>query len=127
MSNLTAQQVYEQTRSSYGRKAQIGTYSGLSNAEINDNARKSIGVGCMLIQTEGVNALPQKKQSELREAVENFNTFTQDNDPNGEHDFGSIEKNGEKYFWKFDDYGENYKENGATHRLVLTIMRADEY
>lgn len=99
----------------------------------NDIARKSLGIGCMLVQTLGVNGLSVEAQSELREAVEKFNSFTEDNDPNGEHDFGSIQLGTEgtadycKYFWKIDDYGDNFRENGATHRLVLTLMEASEY
>lgn len=96
-------------------------------AERNDRARKALGVGCMLVQTSGVCALPPETQSRLREAVENFNDFNEENDPWGEHDFGVIELDGERFFWKIDDYGENFREHGATHRLVLTIMRADEY
>jgi len=97
------------------------------NATTNDNARKSMGLGCMLVQTQGVNALPPEKQSLLREMVEKFNIFTEDNDPYKEHDFGSINLDGVKYFWKIDDYGEDYRANGATRRLVLTIMEAAEY
>jgi hypothetical protein len=99
----------------------------MTKAQLNDAARKSLGVGCMFLETEGVQALPREKQSLLREMLEKFNQFTPDNDPYGEHDFGSIELDGEKYFWKIDDYGENHIESGATHRRVLTLMRADEY
>lgn len=96
-------------------------------AQRNDNARKAMGVECMLVQTIGVENLPPGAQSRLREAVEKFNDFTQDNDPWTEHDFGKIEQDGVDYFWKIDDYGESWKESGATHRLVLTIMKAEEY
>lgn len=96
-------------------------------ATINDQVRKALGIGCMFVQTAGVSALPDDKQSALREALEKYNTFTPDNDPYGEHDFGKIEQNGDSFFWKIDDYGDQYKENGATHRLVLTLMRSDEY
>jgi hypothetical protein len=96
-------------------------------AKLYDNARKSMGMGCMLVQTSGVSALPVSRQAVLRETVERFNTFTEDNDPYGEHDFGKITMDSVDYFWKIDDYGEDYKKNVATHRLVLTIMRADEY
>lgn len=97
-------------------------------AERNDGARKAMGVACMAVQTQGVNALPVDEQSKLREAVEKFDTFNENNDPYGEHDFGKIIQNGVDYFWKIDDYGEGYHHQaGITHRLVLTIMRADEY
>lgn len=99
----------------------------LSKAEKNDAARKALGVGCEFIQTAGVNALPMEEQSALREKVEKFNDFNEDNDPYGEHDFGKIVQNAVDYFWKIDDYGEDYKANGAQHRLVLTLMQAREY
>jgi len=104
-----------------------GGEKAMTIAERNDIARKSMGVGCMLVQTIGVNALPVEKQSKLREAVEKFDEFNENNDPWHEHDFGKIIQDRVKYFWKIDDYGENYKEHGSTHRLILTIMRADEY
>ena len=34
--------------------------------------------------------------------VSHFDAFTPDNDPYGEHDFGSIDLDGEKLFWKID-------------------------
>ena len=65
--------------------------------------------------------------------VRNFNNFTKDNDPYGEHDFGSFDYNGEKIYWKIDYYDKSYcylSENPAnldiTNR-VLTVMLADEY
>lgn len=38
--------------------------------------------------------------------VRSFTDFTKDNDPYGEHDFGMVEHQGEKYFWKFDYYDQ---------------------
>lgn len=97
------------------------------DAITNDRARKSLGVGCMLVQTAGVMALAPETQSILRERVELFNDFTEANDPYGEHDFGKIHYGDTDYFWKIDDYGEDFHQHEATHRLVLTLMRADEY
>ena len=59
--------------------------------------------------------------------------FTEDNDPHGEHDFGSFEMAGEKFFWKIDYFDLDLKFHSPdaanpdlTHR-VLTIMLASEY
>jgi hypothetical protein len=49
------------------------------------------------------------------------------------HDFGSIEIDGETYFWKIDYYdlamqfGSESPEDPEQTTRVLTIMRADEY
>ena len=66
-------------------------------------------------------------------AVREFDAFSRDNDPWNEHDFGAIDIQGEKVFFKLDYYdpslqngSENPANEGCTHR-VLTIMLASEY
>ena len=76
-------------------------------AELNDLCRKAMGVAGKLFQTEGISALPLADQSAVREKVETFNTFTEDNDPHGERDFGAFEHNGERIFWKIDYYARD--------------------
>jgi hypothetical protein len=102
-------------------------------AELNDLCRKTIGITGRLIQTEGFNALPLHVQSAIREKVETFNKFTSDNDPHGEHDFGAVEHEGNRIFWKIDYYAldmmhgsENPADPKQTSR-VLTLMLAEEY
>ena len=65
--------------------------------------------------------------------VQTFDAFTPDNDPYGEHDFGSFEFAGETCFWKIDYYdpsmeagSEDPADEDKTAR-VLTIMLASEY
>jgi hypothetical protein len=65
--------------------------------------------------------------------VQKFSNFTADNDLYGEHDFGSFDLAGEKFFWKIDYYdsdmtsgSEDPSDPEKTTR-VLTIMFADEY
>lgn len=67
----------------------------------------------------------------LSRAVEGFSSFTEDNDPHGEHDFGSLSFEGQKIFWKIDYYDRELKYwcdplNKACRR-VLTVMLAEEY
>ena len=81
---------------------------------------------------------PAEDQSAIAEKVQSFDSFTPDNDPHHEHDFGSFEHQGEKIFWKIDYYdrasfgkgqdwgSENPADPAATVR-VLTIMLAEEY
>jgi hypothetical protein len=66
-------------------------------------------------------------------AVRQFSDFTEDNDPHGEHDFGSFELDGIKLFWKIDYYDQSL-EHGSPDpadadvtRRVLTVLLAEEY
>jgi Protein of unknown function (DUF3768) len=59
-----------------------------------------------------------------------FSDFTPDNDPYGEHDFGSFEHAGRTIFWKIDLYEESEVKDSNGEPLVnrvLTIMLAAEY
>lgn len=101
--------------------------------DLNDRCRTALGIGARVVQTTGVAALPARTQSRIREAVETFDRFTPDNDPHGEHDFGSFEVDGEKVFFKIDYYdptltmhSEDAADPARTTR-VLTIMLASEY
>ena len=102
-------------------------------AELNDLCRTAMGIGGRLVQTEGISALPPQDQSRIRELVETYDDFTEDNNPYGERDFGAFTYNGEKIFWKIDYYdksltmgSEDPADPGQTCR-VLTIMFASEY
>ncbi|HEY5328270.1 MAG TPA: DUF3768 domain-containing protein [Acidobacteriaceae bacterium] len=102
-------------------------------AELNDLCRKAMGIGGKLFQTQGIDALPEVEQSAIREKVEKFDAFSEDNDPHGERDFGAFEHKGERIFWKIDYYdrtltygSENPADPKQTVR-VLTIMLASEY
>ena len=101
-------------------------------AELNDRLRTTF-MGGKVLQTEGICALPEADQSAIREKVETFSDFSEDNDPYGEHDFGAFDHNGEKIFWKIDYYApdmrhgsENPADPSQTVR-VLTILLAIEY
>lgn len=67
----------------------------------------------------------------LSRAVEGFNSFNEDNDPYGEHDFGSLRFEGQKVFWKIDYYDQELKywcdPLDKACRRVLTVMLAEEY
>lgn len=95
-------------------------------AKHNDELRRNM-VGCKVMFTPGVRALPQIDFNALVECVRRFDLFTEDNDPRGEHDFGKIRLEGVDYFWKFDYYDDDYKYFQLDGNRVLTIMRADEY
>ena len=114
-------------------------------AELNDRFRKStlsldpvaISLGKKLM-TSGIQALGLAATVDIAERVAAFDSFTKDNDPHGEHDFGSFEHDGNRVFWKIDyydrasfgtghDLGSEDPSDPAKTLRVLTIMLASEY
>jgi hypothetical protein len=95
-------------------------------AVLNDKFRRS-GFGVTV--TPGVQALEDLIW--LFDEIRRFNSFTEDNDPYGEHDFGTVYWLGEKVFWKIDYYDQalKYGEDPLSLkcRRVLTVMLASEY
>ena len=69
--------------------------------------------------------------SDIIVAVQEFSNFTEDNDPHGEHDFGSFTVAGNKVFWKIDYYDQQLQYGAEPLdpdcRRVVTIMLAEEY
>jgi Protein of unknown function (DUF3768) len=116
-------------------------------ARLNDLARKAMGVACTVFVTPGFRAPDAADQSRVRELIETFDAFTQDNDPNGERDFGAIYRcadgrwtttrpasgEEERVFWKLDyfdrdlKFGSDDPADPSKTRRVVTIMLADEY
>jgi hypothetical protein len=94
----------------------------------NDLFRRSLGQvgGGRVVITSGVDALPEDTKARILLAVRDFDDFTPDNDPHGEHDFGSLVIDGHTIFWKIDSYDADYRYHGEVNR-VLTIMLAEEY
>lgn len=118
-------------------------------ARLNDMARQAMGVACTAVATAGFRSLSEADQSCVRELIETYDAFTEDNDPHGERDFGTIyqivdgrwtterprlrDDERERVFWKVDYYDRNMRfasEDAADPSLtrrVLTIMLSDEY
>lgn len=101
-------------------------------AQFNDAFRTTF-VGGMVCITPGIENLEPDVKAELLKAVREFNTFDKGNDPNGEHDFGSVAASTHTAFWKIDAYDKahQYASPDATNpnvtSRVLTIMLAEEY
>ncbi len=100
---------------------------------LNDEMRKGRFQHGSVVLTAGVQALGEKVLQVAVAKVAAYDTFTKDNDPHGEHDFGSFEVAGERLFWKIDYFDLDLKRHSpdaanpeVTHR-VLTIMLASEY
>ena len=102
-------------------------------AELNDLCRTAMGVAGRAYQTAGISALTPAEQSAIREKVETFDVFSDDNNPYGERDFGAFDHNGQRIFWKIDYYdrsmtkGSEDASDPAQTVRVLTIMLASEY
>ena len=118
-------------------------------ARLNDLARRAMGVACTAVATVGFRSLPDVDQLQVRELIETYDAFDEDNDPHSERDFGTIyqladgrwtterprlrDDERERVFWKLDYYdrdlrfGSEDPANPAVTRRVLTIMLADEY
>ena len=118
-------------------------------ARLNDLARSAMGIACTAVATVGFRSLPEADQSCVRELIETFDAFTEDNDPHGERDFGTIyqladgrwtterprlrDDERERVFWKLDYYDRQMRfasedaADPAVTRRVLTIMLSDEY
>jgi len=114
------------------------TSTAATIAALNDRFRKDLqnsGVPGRAFATSGVSALPMPAQLLIWAKVEAFDTFTEDNDPHGEHDFGAFEFPGAgRIFWKIDYYADSAMQWGsdaphdpAQSFRVLTIMLASEY
>jgi hypothetical protein len=99
---------------------------------LNDAFRRSF-IGGQVIETPGVVELREAERIALLLSIRRFDRFDTNNDPYDEHDFGSVEIGGQRFFWKIDTYDRamlghspNAADPSETVR-VLTIMRADEY
>lgn len=102
-------------------------------ARLNDRYRcDGLGHGRTMI-TRGIGAEGEGFVTKVLAAVRAFDGFTADNDPRGEHDFGVLEIDGVRVFWKIDLYDPTLSvgsEEPTNERLtcrVLTVMCADEY
>ena len=100
--------------------------------ELNDAFRRTLTGGSLLI-TAGVMAFDATAQGRIIDAVRAFTAFDDGNDPWGEHEFGSIDVEGERLFFKIDYYDKTRAmhstdaTNPAVTERVMTIMLADEY
>ena len=100
--------------------------------ELNDQFRRT-GEGGRIFLPPSVSALGVAFAHQALALVRRFDAFTEDNDPHGEHDFGSIDHKGEKLFWKIDyydkacEFGSDDPADPAKTTRVLTIMLAEEY
>ena len=100
--------------------------------ELNDHARQHF-MGCRVVITAGVQSLGEASVAAVLSAVQTYDSFTADNDPYQEHDFGSFTHLGHVVFWKWDyddlDFSMHSPDaaDSTVTARVLTIMLAEEY
>ena len=100
--------------------------------ELNDDFRRTFVGGAVMI-TAGVEAMPNEQRRSLLAKVRAFDSFTEDTDPHGEHDFGAVDEGEVRCFWKIDYYDREMTMHSgdaadpAVTTRVLTVMLADEY
>ena len=101
--------------------------------DLNDGFRKTLdpALGRVML-TAGVDALPSEVRALAIQKVPAFDNFAAGNDPHGEHDFGSFDLAGDKFFWKIDydptlESGSEDPADPAKTTRVLTLMLAAEY
>jgi hypothetical protein len=99
---------------------------------LNDRARQSFTC-CRVAVTRGIAALGHDAVYAVFDLIKAYDDFTPDNDPYGEHDFGSFYWGEHQIFWKFDYFDLDYTmhspdpaDETVTAR-VLTVMLAKEY
>lgn len=97
---------------------------------LNDQARQTF-TGCRVMITPGIQALTEIDA--VMRAVQAFDDFAPDNDPFGEHDFGSFHLADAHMFWRFDYFDLDLSMHSpdpsdpTVTTRVLTVMLAEEY
>ena len=115
-------------------------------ASLNDSFRAALLIGLAGGEVDGKYHITRGMQAafgpndmmQIFQEVANFDQFTSENDPYGEHDFGSLEYGGKNIFWKIDyydkaslelgeEYGSEDPSNTEITTRVMTIMLSQEY
>ena len=101
-------------------------------ALLNDAFRVTF-VGGTVCVTAGLHQIGDEFVKAALLATRQFTSFEDDNDPHHEHDFGAVEVEDRKVFWKIDYYDPTMTKGSddpsclAETRRVLTVMLAEEY
>ncbi len=91
------------------------------------------GIQGQVLVTPGVSGEGAEFQAAALAAVATDTRFSEDNDPYGDHTFGTVTVSGQKLFWKVDlydtdfTYGSERPFDPSVTRRVLTIMCPSEY
>lgn len=100
--------------------------------DLNDNFRRTFNGGVVVL-TRGITNLADTVQARLLHKVKTYNAFDEDNDPHAEHDFGYVDLDGMRFYFKLDYYDRSMEmgspdpSDPTVTKRVLTLMRSDEY
>ena len=101
-------------------------------AALNDAFRQNF-LGGQVFTTPGIRAFPLADIHAIATKVNTFTAFTEEDDPSGEHNFGSFRHDGKLIYWKIDyydramEFGSPDPADRAVTTRVLTILLAEEY
>ena len=99
---------------------------------LNDTLRQTF-LGGKVITTEGFNGLPDAIRQKAMKAIQQYDGFTEANDPYGIHEFGTVRVEDQDIWFKIDafdqnmEYGSPNPADPSVTRRVLTILLSDEY
>ena len=100
--------------------------------QLNDQFRRTF-IGGSVMLTSGIASLGTQAQRVILKKVREFEDFGPNNDPYGEHDFGSFTFEGATIIFKIDYYdasltmGSNDPADISITKRVLTILLANEW
>lgn len=101
---------------------------------LNDEFRRSMNPDLgRCIMTRGVADLPELERIAVVQKTRFFEEFNEANDPHGEHDFGSFDVRGQKFYFKIDyydkslEFGSDDPTDPEKTSRVMTLMLASEY
>lgn len=99
---------------------------------LNDVFRQT-GIGGRMMITQGITSLPEGEQRNIIRAVQQFDDFSSENDPYGEHDCAAVDAGEHRVLFKIDYYDPELTHHSddptdpEKTRRVLTIMLPEEY
>jgi hypothetical protein len=99
---------------------------------LNDDLRCR-GMGGRVVVSVGLHALGPATVSKVLRLVGEFNAFTDDNDPYGEHDCATLQVGALSVLWKIDYYDNDLPHHSPdaadpkVTKRVLTVMLSEEY
>lgn len=100
--------------------------------ELNDDLRKYM-IGGSAVMTPGIAALGADAVERIVKTIAIFDDFSNANDPHEEHDFGSVELEGQMIFFKIDYFDKSLTNHSpdpsdpAVTERIITLMLAEEY